>query len=342
MKQTVYKISKYIGLFAVCKWLTRKHIRILGYHGIWLGDGHFGNFLFMSPDKFASRMSKLNEMGLPVLSLNDAVIGMEEGTLPDCATVITIDDGWHGTYKHMLPVLGKYEFPATLYVTTYYSGKQMPVFNVALQYLFKVTNAQFFDAKKLNIGYEMLVDLISSTEKSNFITFLQAYADQLPTEEERQQLLVLLTKELGLSYAAIVESKLFHLANEGELEEMASKGVDVQLHTHRHRVLDRDLDCLEKELLENKVRLDLVSKNPLVHFCYPSGIYNESAWPILKKLGMATATTTEPGLANKKSHMYALPRVLDGQEVSDLEFEAEISGFCEVKRRLLKCLRGRL
>jgi peptidoglycan/xylan/chitin deacetylase (PgdA/CDA1 family) len=336
MKQAIYTLSKYIGLFAVCKWLTRKHIRILGYHGIWLGAGHFGNFLFMSPDKFALRMRQLKEMGVPVISLSDAVIGMNEGTLPDCATVITIDDGWYGTYKHMLPVLEKYQFPATLYATTYYSDKQTPIFNVALQYLFTVTDVQFLDANKLNVGSEALVNLALSPEKSNFIDFLQRYASQLTGEPERQQLLALLAVQLGLSYPAIVEDKLFHLANEEQLEEMARQGIDIQLHTHRHRISVDGLDCLEQELLENQSRLNRVTARPLIHFCYPSGIYDETVWPMLKKLGMVTATTTESGLANKRSHLYALPRVLDGENVSDIEFEAEISGFGEVKRSFFR------
>jgi len=336
MKQAIYTLSKYIGLFAICKWLTRKHVRILGYHGIWLGAGHFGNFLFMSPEKFALRMRQLKEMGVPVISLSDAVIGMNEGTLPDCATVITIDDGWYGTYKHMLPVLEKHQFPATLYVTTYYSDKQTPIFNVALQYLFTVTDVQSLDAKKLNVGNEALVNLALSTEKSNFIAFLQGYANQLASEQERQQLLELLAVQLGLNYQTIVEDKLFHLASEGQLEEMARQGMDIQLHTHRHRISVDGLDCLEQELLDNQARLAQVSERPLIHFCYPSGIYDETVWPTLKKLGMVTATTTESGLVNKKAHPYALPRILDGENVSDIEFEAEMSGFGEVKRSFFR------
>ncbi len=336
MKQTIYTVCKYMGLFAISRQLTRKRIRILGYHGIWLGDGHYGNFLFMSSKKFAQRMRKLKELGMSVISMDEAIAGQKNGTLPNYATVITIDDGWYSSYKYMLPELEKNQFPAVLYVTTYYSGKQVPVFNVALQYLFATTKVQTIDAQKINIGHSSEVDLTSIKEKSSFTDSLQAHACLLPSEEDRQQLLSLLAEELELSYSSIVESKLFHLADEEQLKEMVQRGVDIQLHTHRHRISVDGVDCLEQELMDNKSKLDKVSDKPLLHFCYPSGIFDQSFWPILEKLGMVSATTTESGLVNKKSPPYALPRILDGEDVSDIEFEAEMSGFGEIKRSFIR------
>ena len=336
MKQAIYTISKYIGLFAFSRWITRKHIRILGYHGIWLGEGHFGNFLFMSPAKFAQRMRKLKELNMPVISMDEALEGRSKGGLPDCATVITIDDGWYSSYKHMLPELERNQFPAVLYVTTYYSDKQVPVFNVALQYLFATTKVRALDTQKINIGYSSEVDLTSFKEKSSFIDSIQQYASRLPSEEERQQLLALLAKELGLSYSSIVDNKLFHLADEEQLNEMVQCGIDIQLHTHRHRISVDGVDCLEQELVDNKSKLTSVSDSSLLHFCYPSGIYDQSFWPTLEKLGMVSATTTESGLVNKDTHSYAVPRILDGEDISDIEFEAEMSGFVELKRSLFR------
>lgn len=236
----------------------------------------------------------------------------------------------------MLPELEKNQFPAVLYATTYYSGKQVPVFNVALQYLFATTKVETLDSQKFNIGYSSEVDLTSIKEKSKFMNSLQAHASLLLSEEERQRLLALLAKELELSYSTIVENKLFHLADEEQLKEMVQRGIDVQLHTHRHRISVDGVDCLEQELIDNKSKLDKVSGNPLLHFCYPSGLYDQSFWPTLEKLGMVSATTTESGLVNKQSHPYALPRILDGEDISDIEFEAEMSGFGELKRSLFR------
>lgn len=341
MKQAIYKISKYIGLFAISRWLTRKHIRILGYHGIWLGEGHFGNFLFMSSEKFVQRMRKLKELGLPVISMDEVLKGQKDGSLPSCATVITIDDGWYSSYKYMLPELERNQFPATIYVTTYYSEKQVPVFNVALEYLLATTKVTTLYPQKFKVGYSSDVDLTSQKEKSNFLAYLREHAGHLSSEDERQQLLSSLAKELGVSYSSIVDKKLFHLSDKAQLKKMAQTGMDIQLHTHRHRISIDGEDCLEQELLENKNKLSGLSGNPLLHFCYPSGLYNQSVWITLEKLGMVSATTTELGLVNKQTHPFALPRILDGEDISDIEFEAEISGFGEIKRSFKRCILGK-
>ena len=339
MKQAIYKISKSMGLFVVCRWVTRRHIRILGYHGIWLGEGHFGNFLFMSPEKFARRMQQIKDMGYPVLSLDDALRQRSRREHPDCTTVITIDDGWYSSFVSMLPELERQKFTATMYVTTYYSEKQVPVFNVALQYLFSVTKVQSLGTKELGLLVENTFDLRESAQKNQVVGLLQQYADQLSSETERQRLLSQLCERLGVSYTAILESKLFHLSNANQLQQMAGRGVDIQLHTHRHRISVNGADCVEQELMDNKCELSQITQKDLIHFCYPSGIYDKIFWPTLEKLNIVSATTTETGLVDSQSHRYALPRILDGEVISDIEFEAELSGFGQVKRKILSFIR---
>ena len=67
MKQWIFHLAKYTGLFALCRRITARNLRILAYHGIWLGQGHYGNYLFMSAGKFAARMQKIQALGYPVL-----------------------------------------------------------------------------------------------------------------------------------------------------------------------------------------------------------------------------------------------------------------------------------
>ncbi|MCZ6893208.1 MAG: NAD(P)-binding domain-containing protein, partial [Gammaproteobacteria bacterium] len=69
----------------------------------------------MTADTFQRRMDFIVRHKYPVLGLTEAMTRMDEGTLPDCATVITIDDGWLGTYEKLVPVLKRRRFPATLY-----------------------------------------------------------------------------------------------------------------------------------------------------------------------------------------------------------------------------------
>src|SRR3546814_19728020 len=84
----------------------------------------------MSKATFAARMDFLARRGYPVIALDAAVTALPRGDWPRRATVVTIDDGWFGTYRQMAPVLEARGFPAVLYVASYYLEKQTQVFNV--------------------------------------------------------------------------------------------------------------------------------------------------------------------------------------------------------------------
>src|SRR3954470_23331663 len=136
LKQRVLTLAASAGLGAVARRATRRQLRILCYHGLWVTPGHaFGDCTFIAPEQFEARMARLKRSGLPVLPLGEAVERLGDGTLPDAAVAITIDDGWVSTFTHMLPVLEAHGFPATLYATTWYAGRDLPVVNVAIDYL---------------------------------------------------------------------------------------------------------------------------------------------------------------------------------------------------------------
>jgi len=333
VKTIIFCIAKYIGVFSLCRWLTKKQIRILAYHGVWLGDNHYGNFLYISPKKFAERMQKIKKLGLPVIGLDEALTGRNKSELPDCPVVITIDDGWYGTYLHMLPELEKYDFPSTLYMTTYYSEVQAPVYNVLIQYMFMTTAETILDMGALGVSDNEIIDLSNVDQRQLASIRLQSFVDNLDAEF-RDPLVCQIATLLGVDYKKIINDKWFHLVSFDQVSDMVNRGVDVQLHTHRHRISFEDVDCLEQELMDNRLRLEPLVEKTLTHFCYPSGVYDEAVWPSLKAKGIASATTTESGLVNSRSHIYALPRILDGEQISELEFEAELSGVGEVKRWL--------
>ena len=53
--------------------------------------GHqFGDCLFIPPEQFEARMTRLARSGLPILPLGEAVERLGAGTLPDAAVAITI------------------------------------------------------------------------------------------------------------------------------------------------------------------------------------------------------------------------------------------------------------
>ncbi len=85
-------------------------------------------------------------------------------------------------------------------------------------------------------------------------------------------------RALSIDYDEILRSRLLQILNPAEVEAVKRAGIDVELHTHRHRT-PRDQRLFVKEVEDNRRRIiDLTGKNPL-HFCYPErGLFGRIFW----------------------------------------------------------------
>jgi peptidoglycan/xylan/chitin deacetylase (PgdA/CDA1 family) len=68
--------------------------------------------LVISPDRFASHMTMLQDKGYNIISLDQLRQFLNGGTIPDNAVLITFDDGYDSVYKYALPELKKRNMPA--------------------------------------------------------------------------------------------------------------------------------------------------------------------------------------------------------------------------------------
>lgn len=73
--------------------------------------------LCVSPENFAQQMEVLAESG-SALSLSEFMIRKNAGELEPGAVCVTFDDGYLDVFTNALPILEKYEIPATVFVTT--------------------------------------------------------------------------------------------------------------------------------------------------------------------------------------------------------------------------------
>jgi peptidoglycan/xylan/chitin deacetylase (PgdA/CDA1 family) len=110
-----------------------------------------------------------------------------------------------------------------------------------------------------------------------------------------------------------------------EAAEVARCGIDVELHTHRHRT-PNDHALFLREITDNRTRIAKIRDGAARHFCYPSGVYREEFLPWLREAGVSTATTCDPGLASTRSDRLLLPRLVDTSFLSPLDVEGWMTG----------------
>lgn len=315
LKQGLLTIARSAGLFAAARRATGSRLRILAYHGIWITPGYqFGDTLFMGPDQFESRMARLKRSGLPVLPLGEAIDMLATDTLPEAAVAITIDDGWASTFTHMLPVLEAFDLPATLYATTWYAGHDLPVINIAVAYLRAAAGRSEMDVRTATKAIEAL------------------------PIGERLEALRALGRELGVDEAWL-ELRQFHSMSAAELAEAHRRGLDVQLHTHRHIDVEAKIDALYEEIARNRAFLEAAIPNgSFDHFCYPSGTTHPDAAAILAASEVRSATLDVAGLNSPGTDPFALRRLLDGRTISDVEFDAYLAGALDYVSAVRKLL----
>jgi peptidoglycan/xylan/chitin deacetylase (PgdA/CDA1 family) len=357
LKCTFLRVCDALGLFRLSTILYARRLQILCYHGFQLVDEcRFRPQLFISRDTFTGRLQHLVREGVVVLPLGEALTRMWNGTLPRRSLAITIDDGFKSTLSVAAPILLRFHLPATVYVTTYYMEKNVPVFRLAMQYLFWRASARPLDQVTLDLLAALDAQLAdqhsaqSSTacaspdRRESKVALPQAAAHQLTwnliqrgealnSESERQSLL----REVGRILADTIcldELQSLSIMSGEEVCSLARQGFDIQLHTHRHRFPSHDRSIACQEIVQNQSRLEAITGRKAKHFCYPSGIFASSQWAWLQELGIESATTCLSGLNTARTPRYGLRRFLDSEDISFVEFKAELAGFSELLRRV--------
>ncbi len=332
MKAAILFFAKIIGLFEIASWLTRDQIRILGYHGIWYLDGHYGNFLYMNPDKFQTRMSWLKQSKYTIISLDEAVKRLKQKRVDNYSIVITIDDGWYGTYQYMLPVLEEGNLPATLYVYTEAVESQKPLLNILIPAIFQLTDRATLKTHLRETDESIEINISDPEKKQKALENILEKFHTLDLSQKENFCREIATA-LGFDYEEILQSRQFGLMTFDEIQKANQRGLNIQLHTHTHHV---DTDAPEEivdEISINRSKLKPYVTSSLEHFCYPSGIHSAEMYNYLQTSNVISGTLCDTGLVTTQDNLFALNRILDGQQVSQLEFEGEISGFLELIRK---------
>lgn len=321
----LFKASGMFALVARSQW-RRNRLLILGYHGISQQDEHFWNpELYMPPCFFRERMNSLKLFGCNVLPLDEAIERLHAGTLPEKSVVLTFDDGLYDFYTQAYPIIKEHNFPVTVYLTTYYSRYNKPVFDVISAYiLWKGRNATL-DGAQL-IGVDRTFDLSNDAERMAAAKEVRMYAEREQLSAvEKDTLAAQLARHLNVDYEVILDKRILHLLTPEEVAQLAAQGVDVQLHTHRHRTpLDKQLFL--REIESNRCAIVEATTATAADFCYPNGIYKPQFLPWLEEVSVATATTCDPGLTARGSNKLLLPRLMDTALLSQIEFEGWLSG----------------
>ena len=313
------------ALIANSQW-RRERLLILCYHGISLEDEHqWRPGLYMQAALLEQRLETLRAMHCSVLPLGEALTRLRSRDLPSRSVAITFDDGTHDFYKQAYPLLKKHNYPVTVYQTTYYTDHEIPIFNLTCSYmLWKRRGVRFSGAKELGLSEPL--DLTNELGRHRIVrTLIERSERENLTGLQKNEIARRLADSLGFDYPAFAAKRMLQLMNAQEVAEVARHGVDVQLHSHRHRTPE-DESLFRREITENRERIRAMTGREAIHFCYPSGVYRQELFGWLRNENVVSATTCDAGLAGCDDNPFLLPRFVDTTGRSQTEFESWLSG----------------
>jgi len=328
LKQTTLRSLKTVGVSAMVqnsRW-RRQRLLILAYHGISQLDEHEWNYTqYMPSNVLRMRLQQLKDSRCAVLSLGEAVTRLYAGDLPDRAVAITFDDGTADFKSQAFPLIQEFEMPVTLYLTTFYSQYNRPVFDLMVSYLLWKGRENTLDLNAL-IDHDSQIDLRSDEAQNTArVAILEFAREQKLSAEEKDELAANLARALQVDYDSLIEQRIMRNLTPEEVTELAASGIDIQLHTHRHR-MPKDHDLFKREIDDNRQSIQAMTGKHATHFCYPSGVHDPAFLPWLTESGIVSATTCEPGFASVDSHKLLLPRLLDNSALAPIEFESWLTG----------------
>jgi peptidoglycan/xylan/chitin deacetylase (PgdA/CDA1 family) len=321
------RVARAFEVVARSRW-RRNRLLILCYHGIAARQQeHWDGSLFLNATVFAARLQALADGGFRVLPLSEGLSRLATNTLPEKSVVLTFDDGLYSFYQVAWPILQRYQFPVTVYLTTYYCSYNRPIFDLICSYLLWQARGALYDGHGIAACAGPL-DLRTPAARARVLCQLKGWAEQLELSGVgKDELAHELAEELGIDYNEIRRRRLLHLMNPDEVRELARAGVDFQLHTHHHRTPQQQ-DRFGEELAQNAHCITEWTGSTPEHFCFPNGTWHPCHLPWLQEWGVRSATTCAPGLASRHSSPWLLPRLVDHSALDPVEFEGWLAGVC--------------
>ena len=326
VRTAVLHVCRGAGVHAVVRdsrW-RQQRLLVIGYHGVSIDDEHVWDpELFLSLSSFEARLNMIQQGGYTVLPLDEALSLLKQHALPPKSVVLTFDDGYYNFYSRAYPALRGRGFPSTVYLTTYYSEFNRPIYNLGISYLLWKAGARAWHPRDVG-GFTGDFTLPGMRWDAWLALVRHADREEL-TGAQKDALLGEVAESLDVDLAEVRERRLLQLMNPEEVTELARAGVDFQLHTHRHRT-PKDEAFLQRDLLDNEIRIARCTGTKPEHFCYPNGRVHDTLSACLQQRNVRSATTCVSGLATSDTPLLAVPRFIDTMVISPLTFEGWLTG----------------
>ena len=278
---------------------NKQRLSILTYHRV-LPFADYMRPTEPTVSEFEWQMELLSHYFNP-LSLSDALSLMQYGELPERAVCVTFDDGYADNETIALPVLKRWNVPATVFVATnFLNGGCM--WNDSIIEALRIVEGDRFDLSDIGLASYNIYDL--EHRRSAAETIIREIK-HWPPEKRAEAVDFIVAKVDSLPKGLMM--------SDAQVRNLSENGVEIGAHTKSHPILSTlDLNQVKEEITGSKSYLEAMLGLTVSHFAYPNGRpgidYRMEHRDLVEIAGFDAALSTQWGVASGMSDKWQLPR----------------------------------
>ncbi len=240
--------------------------RIVLYHGVCLKNPTKFNALFVTQQIFEAHL-QFYKTHFDIVSLGDF---FEPDFRPTKFTIaLTFDDGFANNYKYVLPLLEKYQVPATFFITSIRNEDH----NILWNHFLPIASRS---AKR---KLEFMGDIYKKNFSKKYVSIntKKTFADVLRNDnwDAKKQMMQLLEPYADFKQNKQLEDYWLQLTVEEIKQLSASTLVTIGSHGYYHNDLAKmSSEQLINELSNSKSFLENIIQKPIEALAFPYGSYS--------------------------------------------------------------------
>lgn len=303
MGKKIKFITKILSLGEV-----RQRILILVYHRVlphkdplWDGD--------VDQSTFAMHMKVLKE-GFNVLPVSEAIVRLNNGTLPPRCVCITFDDGYADNYEVALPILKNMKLPASFFIAVgYLDGGRM--WNDTIIESVRVASGDRLNLQSIGLG---IFDTSTVDKRSVTIYKILEKLKYHPIQQRNIK-----AEQVASIVGAPLPGNIMMTTE--QVQQLHSAGMEIGAHTVNHPILTKiSNDSAKDEIVTSKNKLEEIIGDKIQAFAFPNGKpnkdYNAEHVVMVRNAGFKYCVSTSWGTVRKGDDLYQLPRISPWEETS--------------------------
>jgi peptidoglycan/xylan/chitin deacetylase (PgdA/CDA1 family) len=277
---------------------------VLGYHRI-ADPGWDPLGIAVSPERFAAQLEVLQGVR-KIIGLAELAARYAAGERLDHYAVLTFDDGYRDFATTVLPLLARFDVPATVFVATGFTGRSFWWEEISALLRPGATGALPLEVR------------MNGADPLRFYGMEQADARAAAARDLCDRLAC-----AGAEKVAAVLGQLREWAGEpgagpdgvpletAELEALARHPLaEIGAHTVSHGCLAQLSAAAQRaEIGRSKAGLEAMTGAPVAVFSYPNGSFATETPALVAELGFSCACTSMDGMFTRRGDPYRIPRL---------------------------------